>query len=61
MKVVGKIVDDDEIMLELYASGNPHYTDTAMGKDLLVGIQSLSYLVSDFHNKEIEIWVRVKR
>ena len=61
MKVLkGKIVeiDDDEVILKLYAKGKVNLADTIAGKDLCVGCQSLSYLISDYPDNEIELWVR---
>ncbi len=61
MKILkGKIIElnDDEVILKLYAKGKAHFSKTIAGNNLTVGIQSLSYLLSDYPDKEIELWVR---
>ena len=60
MKLIGKIVDDDEIMLTKYAEGKPNYANTIVGRDLCIGCISLSYIYSEYKDKDIEIWIREK-
>lgn len=60
MKLIGKIVNDDEIMLTKYAEGKPSFNTTMGGREIIVGCISLDYLVSDYKDKNIEIWIRVK-
>lgn len=57
-KIVGKIIDEDEVILKLYASGEIHTNTTLGGTEILVGCISLNYLTTDYKNKRIEIWVR---